>query len=185
MRLQIRSLHLNPVRSCVPRVKTDGNLVRPAPAPVAPRPPPLCARRNIARYEIQPRRAPGLTARDSRQCHPGAGPQAEAADRFVGIFGTARQVPAARTEQWRQRVAVQRHQRAAGKPWYMGKTSRCRLPCAHSKIQNCKSSKVGNCSPFDQGPRLFYTRPDSRRLLKRSCSGPSCRSTLPRGRPRQ
>ena len=57
-----------------------------------------------------------MTAQKPRQGHPAAGPQAESADRLVGVFGTGRQVPAMQADQRRERVAIDLDQAASRQP---------------------------------------------------------------------
>ena len=102
------------------------HLVRAPPSPVAPGLPPMRGFGQGGGHEIEPVRAPGLAADDSRERHPGARPQSKTADRFVGIFRAARQVTAARPDQRRQREAVELHQRASGEPRQAGKTVQSR-----------------------------------------------------------
>ena len=78
-----------------------------APPSIAPGQIPACTPAgNVAGHHIKPRGAPGLTAQQPRQCHPAAGPKAEALDRLVGIFRTGRQMPAFEANEAGQRVAV-------------------------------------------------------------------------------
>src|SRR5690606_31905917 len=83
----------------------------------APGRPPMRLGRQGLRHEIEAVRAPGMASENARHRHPAARPQAEAADGFVGIFRAAWQMPAARAEQRRQRVAVNSDQPATEKPW--------------------------------------------------------------------
>src|SRR5262249_2851745 len=49
-----------------------------------------------------------MAAQEPRQGHPAAGPQAETIQCRIGIFRAAWQMPAAKADQRRQRVAVER-----------------------------------------------------------------------------
>ena len=55
-----------------------------------------------------------MTAQQARERHPGAGPQAIAVERLVGIFRAGRQMATMEADQGRERVTVDLHQSAAG-----------------------------------------------------------------------
>lgn len=63
-----------------------------------------------------------MTAQQSCERHPAAGPQPMTGQSLVGIFGTGRQMPAMEPDQRRQRVAIDLHQRAAGLAWCLPDT---------------------------------------------------------------
>jgi hypothetical protein len=88
--------------------------VHAAPATVAPRQIPSATPAKRLRNEVEPRRSEGMTTAQSRQRHPSACPQSEPADRLVGIIGTGRQMPAVRTDQWREHDAIKCDQRPSG-----------------------------------------------------------------------
>ena len=65
-------------------------------------------------HAIDARRAPRLAAREARERHPPAGPQAVAIERFVGVFRAGRQMAAMKADERRERVAIGFDQAAAG-----------------------------------------------------------------------
>src|SRR5579872_6034961 len=77
-----------------------------APASVSPwQVPARCGWKSI-RYEIEPGRAPRMTAQQTRKRHPSAGPQPEAIKRLIAVLRACRQVPALEADQGRQGVPV-------------------------------------------------------------------------------
>lgn len=55
-----------------------------------------------------------MTAQQSCERHPAAGPESKAGQGFVGIFGTGRQMPAMEPDQRGEGVAINLHECAAG-----------------------------------------------------------------------
>ncbi len=88
--------------------------IGPAPSRVAPRPVPARVWRSHLWYEIESRCAERLAAQKPRQRDPCAGPQSEAVERLVGIMRAGRQVPAAKADHRRQRIAVNLNETAPG-----------------------------------------------------------------------
>ena len=84
------------------------------PARVAPgQIPPRLLRQRVG-HEIEPMRAPRLAAQQPREGHPAARPQAIAVDRLVGVVRAGRQMPAMKTDQRRERVAIRLDQPPTG-----------------------------------------------------------------------
>src|SRR3954447_2857503 len=84
------------------------------PAAVAPGRVPMRALRRSFRHAIDARGAPWVATQQPRQRHPGAGPKAVTIERLVGILRAGRQMPAMKTDQWRQCVPVDLHEPTAG-----------------------------------------------------------------------
>src|SRR5262249_43244212 len=59
-------------------------------------------------HEIKSGRSPGVAPQDAGESHPSTSPKPETADRLVGVFRAARQVPATRPNKGRKRVAIER-----------------------------------------------------------------------------
>lgn len=83
-----------------------------APAGIAPRQVPACRRRKFPRHEVEAGSSPGVASQQTRESHPAARPQAEAADGFARIVRAGWQMPTFRTDQRRNAVAIDRNQAA-------------------------------------------------------------------------
>lgn len=55
-----------------------------------------------------------MAAQQPRQCHPTAGPQAEAVERLVGVVGACRQMPAMKAYERGEREPIDFNQTPAG-----------------------------------------------------------------------
>jgi hypothetical protein len=99
------------------RLRASGsmrNRIRAAPAAITPRHIPARIAGQRARHEIETGGAERMAAGEPGRGHPATGPQAESADRLLGIFGAGRQVPAVPAEERRKRVVVGFDQPASG-----------------------------------------------------------------------
>jgi hypothetical protein len=66
------------------------------------------------RARNQARVCPRLATQQPGERHPAAGPQAETLHRLVGIVRAGRQMPAMKTDQWRERTAISLDQPTTG-----------------------------------------------------------------------
>jgi hypothetical protein len=76
-----------------------------------------------------------VASQDAGEGHPSTRPKAETADRLIGIFRAAWQMPATRTDKGGQRIAIKRDQTAPGEARQAGQFEKMGLVCRHSHIQ--------------------------------------------------
>ena len=104
-------------------MQLDGRgIVGTAPAPVSPWQVPTGLLGQGGRHEIESRRSPWMASQDTSEGHPATRPKAEAVNGFIRVFRAARQMPAARPNQWREGDPIKRNKAAAGKPGQAGKS---------------------------------------------------------------
>src|SRR5262245_52890916 len=134
-----------------------------------------------SRHKIEAGRSPRMAPQDTRECHPAARPESEATNGFVRVFRAARQMPAARPDQWRQGGAIKRDQAAARHAREPGKCLMVRIEDHSSSsgsldwffsIQkfHCQS-KSWNFSPFWGYSDFFTLDPNLATALRRTCAG--------------
>src|SRR5262245_994876 len=85
------------------------------------------------RHKIKAGRSPRVASQDTRESHPATRPKAETANSLVRIFRAARQMPAARPDQWRQGDAIKRDKATASRAREAGK-------CLTARIEDHSSS---------------------------------------------
>jgi hypothetical protein len=76
-----------------------------------------------------------VASQDAGEGHPSTRPKAETADRLIGIFRAAWQMPATRTDKGGQRVAIKRDQTSPGEARQAGQFEKMGPVCRHSHIQ--------------------------------------------------
>ena len=84
-------------------------------------------------HEIKSRRSPWVASQDASESHPTTCPESKAVNGFVRVFRAARQMPAARPDQRRQRDPIERNKAAASQA---GQPSKCLMV----RIENHSSS---------------------------------------------